>query len=62
MAWSTNIEARWDEIPRYDERFRRTWRYYLMASAASFRVRNLQLWQVVFRPSSRISDVYRAVR
>ena len=62
MAWSTNIEARWDEIPHYDERFRRTWRYYLMASAASFRVRNLQLWQVVFRPSSRISDVYRAVR
>lgn len=62
MAWSDNIEARWDEIPHYDERFRRTWHYYLMASAASFRVRNLQLWQIVFRRSARVSDVYRAVR
>ena len=62
MAWFDNIEARWDEIPHYDERFRRTWRYYLMASAASFRVRNLQLWQIVFRRSARVSGVYQAVR
>jgi cyclopropane-fatty-acyl-phospholipid synthase len=49
MAWHDNIEARWHEIPKYDERFRRMWRYYLLSSAAGFRARNLQLWQVVMR-------------
>ena len=47
MTWFDRIESRWDEIPSYDERFRRTWRYYLLSSAASFRVRNLQLFQVL---------------
>ncbi len=62
LAWSANIEAAWPEIPHYDERFRRTWHYYLMASAASFRVRTLQLWQIVFRRTRRVSDVYAAER
>ena len=62
MAWSANIEAAWPDLPDYDERFRRTWRYYLMASAAGFRTRNLQLWQVVFSRTGRRSDVYPAVR
>ena len=61
-AWHDNVEARWDEIPGYDERFRRTWRYYLLSSAASFRVRNLQLFQIVFSRTGRMSPVYRAVR
>ena len=55
-------EARWEEIPHYDERFRRTWRYYLLSSAASFRIRNLQLFQIVFRRTGRISAVYDGVR
>jgi len=62
MAWSANIEAAWPELPDYDERFRRTWHYYLMASAAGFRTRNLQLWQVVFSRTGRRGDVYSAVR
>jgi len=62
MAWSANIGRAWSEIPHYDERFRRTWRYYLMASAASFRTRNLQLWQLVFRRSNTPSSSYTAVR
>jgi cyclopropane-fatty-acyl-phospholipid synthase len=62
MAWHSNIEKRWDEIPHYDEHFRRTWRYYLLGSAASFRVRNLQLWQLVLRRSRRRSTVYRSIR
>jgi cyclopropane-fatty-acyl-phospholipid synthase len=62
MAWYHNIESAWDELPAYDERFRRTWRYYLLASAASFRVRELQLWQIVFRRTGRPSPVYQAVR
>ena len=35
---------------RYDERFRRMWRFYSAASMASFRARRIQLWQVVLSP------------
>lgn len=62
MAWHANIESAWGELPTYDERFRRTWRYYLLASAGSFRVRELQLWQIVFSRTRRRSAVYRSVR
>lgn len=62
MAWHRNIEAAWDELPNYDERFRRTWRYYLLSSAGSFRVRALQLWQIVFSRTRRGSATYRGVR
>ncbi|MBZ5677290.1 MAG: cyclopropane fatty acyl phospholipid synthase [Acidobacteriia bacterium] len=33
--------------PIYSDRFYRMWKYYLMASAGSFRARRLQLWQIV---------------
>ena len=48
MAWHANIDAAWDDLPDYDERFRRMWRFYLLSSAGSFRSGNLQLWQIVF--------------
>ena len=62
MAWHANISARWDEIPGYDEHFRRTWEYYLLGSAAGFRVRALQLFQVVFTKAKQRLGVYEAVR
>ncbi len=62
MEWHRNISDRWHEIPHYDEHFRRTWDYYLLGSAAAFRVRALQLWQVVFTKSKRRHPVYAAVR
>ena len=62
MAWHANISARWDEIPHYDEHFRRTWEYYLLGSAAGFRVRALQLFQVVFTKAKQRLPVYRAIR
>jgi cyclopropane-fatty-acyl-phospholipid synthase len=49
MAWHANITACWSEIPAYDNRFQRMWNYYLLSSAAGFRARSLQLFQVVFR-------------
>ena len=58
MAWHGNVTAAWDDLPNYDERFRRTWDYYLLSSAGSFRARALQLWQIVFTRSRRRSDVY----
>ena len=47
QAWRENVERAWPPDPRYDERFRRMWRFYLAASMATFRTRNSQLWQVV---------------
>ena len=62
LAWHANISERWAEIPRYDRHFRRTWDYYLLGSAAGFRVRDLQLYQAVFTKAKRRSGVYAAVR
>ncbi len=61
MAWHRNIEAAWDDLPAYDERFRRMWRFYLLASAGSFRAGALQLWQVVFSKRG-LTEAYRGVR
>ncbi|MCA9376259.1 MAG: cyclopropane fatty acyl phospholipid synthase, partial [Candidatus Doudnabacteria bacterium] len=50
MEWYKNFHAAWPELEKtgkYDERFMRMWDFYLMSSAASFRVRNIQLWQVL---------------
>ena len=48
MAWDRNFRSAWPELEgKYSERFYRMWRYYLMVSAASFRARRLQLWQMV---------------
>ena len=54
MAWHDNFTAAWSCLKaRYDERFRRMWRFYLLTSAGSFRARNLQLWQIVMTKSGR---------
>lgn len=62
MAWHNNFENAWPELKkRYDERFRRMWRYYLLACAGAFRCRSQQLWQIVMtkpgmkQPTCRIS-------
>lgn len=48
MAWHKNFNDHWPELKeKYGERFFRMWNYYLLMSAASFRSRSNQLWQVV---------------
>ena len=47
----------WDEIPAFDEKFKRMWNYYLLASAAGFRTRKLNLIQMVFRKNG-VKDFY----
>ncbi len=48
MAWYRNFENAWEALKKkYDEHFRRMWRYYLLSSAGGFRCRNNQLWQIV---------------
>ena len=54
MAWHRNFEEAWPELKdKYGERFYRMWRYYLLSSAAGFRSRSNQLWQVVMTKPGR---------
>jgi cyclopropane-fatty-acyl-phospholipid synthase len=49
MAWCRNFEEAWPDLAgRFDERFYRMWRYYLLSFAAGFRARRIQLYQVMF--------------
>jgi len=51
MAWHERFEDAWPRLSqRYDERFYRMWRYYLLCCAGTFRARDNQLWQVVLSP------------
>jgi cyclopropane-fatty-acyl-phospholipid synthase len=50
-AWLANFESHWPLLKRTrDERFYRMWRFYLCASAASFRAGNNDVWQVLLDP------------
>ena len=50
-AWRANFDAAWPQLrARYDERFRRMWHFYLATSAAVFRCRRDQLWQLTLSP------------
>lgn len=55
MAWYQRFHAAWPELrARYDDRFYRMWKFYLLASAGSFRARAQQLFQIVMtRPGTR---------
>lgn len=47
-AWFSNFQAHWETLrPKYGDRFYRMWKYYLMASAAAFRTRRNNVWQIV---------------
>jgi cyclopropane-fatty-acyl-phospholipid synthase len=62
MAWWQRFEAAWPDLEgKYDERFRRMFKYYLNACAGYFRSRQGQLWQLVLSRRGRRA-VYRSVR
>jgi cyclopropane-fatty-acyl-phospholipid synthase len=51
LAWHERFAAAWPDLAsRYGERFRRMWEFWLLSSAAAFRARRIQLWQVLFSP------------
>jgi len=51
LEWFRNFHAHWDELKsRYDQRFYRMWKYYLLLSAGAFRARSNQLWQLLLSP------------
>ncbi len=48
MCWFDNFDAHYPELKeKYDERFYRMWKYYLLSSAGNFRSRDAQVWQVL---------------
>jgi cyclopropane-fatty-acyl-phospholipid synthase len=62
MHWYRNVEEHWPELrDRYDERFHRMWRFFLLSSAGGFRARKGQLWQIVLSPRG-VPGGYRAPR
>ena len=55
MAWFHNFEDNWNCLKeKYSERFHRMWRFYLLASAGSFRSRRSQVWQVLLYPTGEV--------
>ena len=48
MAWWASFDAAWPSLrARYGDSFYRMWKFYLLSSAAGFRARRQQLYQVV---------------
>ena len=49
LAWEENLRHAWPRFAdRYDERFRRMWRFYLLSCAGAFRARSLQTFSILF--------------
>jgi cyclopropane-fatty-acyl-phospholipid synthase len=65
MAWWDNFKSAWpilkDNSNKYDQRFYRIWRYYLMSCAGFFRSKKGQLWQFVLSPKNS-TRTYTSVR
>jgi len=62
MAWFQNFDHNYDRIKdKYDQRFYRMWKYYLLSLAGTFRVRRNQLWQIVLSKDG-VAGGYQSVR
>jgi cyclopropane-fatty-acyl-phospholipid synthase len=49
LTWEQNFQQSWSRFAdRYDERFRRMWRFYLLSCAGAFRSRSLQVFSMLF--------------
>jgi cyclopropane-fatty-acyl-phospholipid synthase len=46
-AWYNNINKRWNEIPNYNEEFRRMWNFYLVSFIVNFDLCRLLLFQIL---------------
>ena len=62
MAWFDNFQQAWADLKsKYDERFYRMWKYYLLSCAGSFRASKDQLWQIVLSKNG-VPEGYRSIR
>ncbi len=52
LEWHKNFEQSWDRISssnnKYDEKFYRLWKYYLLSCAGAFKAKHIHVWQIVF--------------
>ena len=62
MEWLKNFENGWPELSKnYNDTFYRMWKYYLSASAASFRAKKNHLWQIVLTKRGNLTP-YESIR
>ena len=62
MVWFKNFDAAWPRLKaKYDERFYRMWKYYLLSCAGVFRAR-VTLWQIVLSKTVSRAGIQATVR
>ncbi|MFA4817388.1 MAG: cyclopropane fatty acyl phospholipid synthase [Parcubacteria group bacterium] len=63
LAWEENFRKNYSSLPskKYDEKFYRMWRYYLLSCAGGFKSRHMHLWQFVFS-KGKLKDMYISIR
>ena len=63
MAWYNNFNDNWNVIKnKYNERFYKMWKYFLLSSAGAFRARSKnQLWQIILSKNG-ILNGYNSIR
>ena len=54
--WHNNIKD-WKDLDDYDIRFRRMWEFYLLSVAASFSIKNIYLFQLVYIQKIKINHL-----
>ena len=55
IAWWKNFDAAWPELrgPRYDDRFYKMWKFYLLGAAGASKARDGQLYHLVMTRTGR---------
>lgn len=63
VAWFENFDRAWPGLKgdKYDDRFYRMWKFYLLSCAGGFRARWKNLWQIVLSPKGVLGG-YQSVR
>jgi cyclopropane-fatty-acyl-phospholipid synthase len=63
LAWEESFRKNYASLPveKYDEKFYRMWRYYLLSCAGGFKARHMHLWQFVFSKGN-LKDMYISIR
>jgi cyclopropane-fatty-acyl-phospholipid synthase len=62
LAWESNFVREWPKLAgKFDEEFKRMWRFYLLGCAALFRARMVQVYQLVYSKAGS-SSTYRIQR
>jgi len=59
MHWFQNFQNSWYILKdKYNDRFYRMWKFYLLSFAGAFRARRNQLWQIVLSPKGVPNGYY----